>query len=113
MKERVFRSTLPSRAEAPLEGTWQMTAGRAHGVDAGRYLLVFHRGRVVFRHLTPPRWGGPGRFVLHGNTLEIRFADGVDAVYRWNVYRGRLTLRSTDKEVGPPNPTFGPLVSHQ
>ena len=102
------RSTLPSRAATPLDGTWQMTAGRAHGVDAGRYLLVFHRGRVVFRHLTPPMWGGPGRFVVHGNTLEIRFADGVDAIYSWNVYRGRLTLRYTDDEVGPPNPTFRP-----
>jgi hypothetical protein len=102
------RSPSPTAVATPLEGTWKMTAGRGHGVDSGRYVLIFHHGRVVFRHLTTPKFGGPGRFVVRGNVLELRFADGGDAVYRWNVYRGTLTLRYTAEQVGMPNPTFGP-----
>jgi TRAP-type C4-dicarboxylate transport system substrate-binding protein len=102
------RSTSPSRAVTPLEGTWEMTASPAHGIDSGRYLLVLNHGRWLFRHLTPPKWGGPGAFVVRGDKLEVRFSDGGDAVYRWNVYRGKLTLQYTAEKVGPPDPTFAP-----
>ena len=107
---RCARPQPAEKAATPLEGTWEMTAGRAHGIDAGRYRLVLQRGRVLLFHLSPPRWGGPpaGAFRVHDDTVVFRFADGTDAVYRWNVYRDMLTLRYTARQVGPPNPTFAP-----
>ena len=95
-------------AATPLDGTWEMTAGRAHGIDAGRYRLVLKRGKYRFLHLSPPRWGGPGVFSLRGNTVVLRAADGEENVYRWNVYRDTLTLEYTPEKIGAPNATFAP-----
>ena len=45
------RSLPREGAPTPLEGTWEMTAGRAHGVDAGRYRLILKRGKFLLFHL--------------------------------------------------------------
>jgi TRAP-type C4-dicarboxylate transport system substrate-binding protein len=96
-------------ASTPLQGTWEMSAPKRYGIDAGRYRLVFAHGRYVLTHLSPPRWGGPpaGSFRVEGHLVQLRDPSGEEGVYRWNVYRGTLTLRYTDKEIGAPNPTFG------
>ncbi len=97
-------------APTPLEGTWEMTAPSRYGIDGGRYRLVFTRGRYVLTHVSPPRWGGPpaGSFRVTGDHIvRLRDPDGSEGVYRWNVYRGTLTLRYTDKDIGAANPTYG------
>jgi TRAP-type C4-dicarboxylate transport system substrate-binding protein len=100
----------PSRqaTPTPLDGTWEMTAPKSHGIDAGRYRLVFAAGRFILTHLSPPKWGGPpaGSFGVDGHVVRLRDPDGGEGVYRWNVYRGTLTLRYTDKQIGAPNPTY-------
>jgi hypothetical protein len=98
------------REERPtmLDGTWEMTAPRRYGIDAGRYRLVLERGRFTFRHVSPPRWGGSGAFFVDHDKLQLRPSDGEDGLYRWNLYRGTLTLRYTKQRIGPPNPTNGP-----
>jgi TRAP-type C4-dicarboxylate transport system substrate-binding protein len=96
------------RSTTALDGTWEMTADSRYGIDAGRYRLVLRRGRWRFNHLSAPKWGGPGVFSRRGNTLRVHFADGGDAIYRWNVFRETLTLRYTSEHVGPPNPTLAP-----
>jgi TRAP-type C4-dicarboxylate transport system substrate-binding protein len=96
-------------APTPLDGSWEMTAPKRYGIDAGRYRLVFAHGRYVLTHLSPPRWGGPpaGSFRVDRHVVRLRDPDGGEGVYRWNVYRGTLTLEYTDKDIGAPNPTFG------
>ena len=96
------------RSTTALDGTWEMTADSRYGIDAGRYRLVLRRGRWRFNHLSAPKWGGPGVFSRRGDTLRVHFADGGDAIYRWNVFRETLTLRYTSEHVGPPNPTLAP-----
>jgi hypothetical protein len=85
-----------------------MTAPHRYGIDAGRYRLVLERGRFSFRHVSPPRWGGSGAFFVDHDKLQLRPSDGEDGLYRWNLYRGSLTLRYTEQRIGPPNQTFGP-----
>jgi TRAP-type C4-dicarboxylate transport system substrate-binding protein len=109
--ERPVRCSRPSnrqRSTTALDGIWEMTAASRYGVDAGRYRLVLKAGRLVFTHLSPPRFGGPGVFAVRGDTVRIHFADGGDASYRWNVFRETLTLRYTSEKLGPPNPTLAP-----
>jgi TRAP-type C4-dicarboxylate transport system substrate-binding protein len=96
-------------APTPLEGTWEMTAPSRYGIDGGRYRLVFAHGRYVLTHVSPPRWGGPpaGSFRVENHLVRLRDPNGEEGVYRWNVYRGTLTLGYTDKKIGAPNPTYG------
>jgi TRAP-type C4-dicarboxylate transport system substrate-binding protein len=102
------------RAVTPLDGTWEMTTP-AHGidaVDAGHYRLVLRRGKFALFHLSPPRWGGrssgdAGIFSVRGDTVVLRSTDGVDNVYRWNVFRQTLTFGYT-RQIGAPNPTYAP-----
>jgi hypothetical protein len=108
----------------PLDGTWEMRATVAQvaaethttrqdaAVDAGLYRMILKRGHVVMYHLSTPQWGGPPGGVLtvhHGGTVEFRFPDGDEGVYRFNLYRDTLILRyPPGKRQGAPNPTFAP-----
>jgi hypothetical protein len=50
-----------------------------------------------------------GVFAVRGDTVEFRFPDGEDGIYRWNIYRGTLTLDYVPgNRKGAPNPTFAP-----
>ncbi len=103
---RCARALSRQRAVTPLDGTWEMTAGSAHGIDGGDYRLVLRRGKMVLTHLSAPRWTSLAVFTVRGGTLQIRDADGGDAFFRWNVYRDALTLSYTRERIGAPNPTY-------
>jgi len=109
-------------AATPLDGTWEMTAGLAEviaathvppedaQIDVGRYRMVLKRGRVsasVF--YSEAQSHSTGVFTVRGATVEFQFPDGEEGIYRWNVYRGTLTLRYVPgNKKGAPNPTFAP-----
>jgi TRAP-type transport system periplasmic protein len=117
---RCFRSLPRQTAATPLDGTWEMIASLAQviaathatrddaQIDVGRYRLVLRRGRVsasVF--YSDATSHNTGVFAVRRDTVEFRFPDGEDGIYRWNVYRGTLTLRYLPGNTkGPPNPTF-------
>jgi TRAP-type C4-dicarboxylate transport system substrate-binding protein len=119
---RCPRSLPHQTAATPLDGTWEMTAGLVQVVaathiprddariDVGRYRLVLRRGRVSASVLYSDATShNTGVFTVRGDTVELRFPDGEDGIYRWNVYRGTLTLRYLPgNKKGPPNPTFAP-----
>ena len=79
-------------------------------IDVGRYRLVLRRGRVSASVFYPDATShNSGVFAVRRDTVEFRFPDGEDGIYRWNVYRGTLTLRYLPgNKKGPPNPTFAP-----
>ena len=119
---RCLRSLPRQTAATPLDGTWEMTAGLAQVVaathvtredaqiDVGRYRLVLRRGRVSASVFYPDATShNSGVFAVRRDTVEFRFPDGENGIYRWNVYRGTLTLRYLPgNKKGPPNPTFAP-----
>jgi hypothetical protein len=73
------------------------------GVDAGRYRLRLHRGRVEFSHLSPGGWTSSGRYVTAGrDEIVARFGDGTTQRLRWNVYRDTLTLHLVGPATGAP-----------
>jgi hypothetical protein len=114
-------SPLPRRrgAATVLDGVWLMTASRRQVIAAtrdprsadgeyGRYRLVLHRGRFALSHLGPVLNHEDGSFVVHRpGTVEFRFESNT-ATYRFNVYRGTLTLRYAGEPTGPIEPTFRP-----
>jgi TRAP-type C4-dicarboxylate transport system substrate-binding protein len=119
---RCTRSLPRHTAATPLDGTWVMSVGLAQvvaathvpredaQVDVGRYRMVLRRGRVAASiFYSEATSHNAGVFVVRRNTVEFRFPDGEDGIYRWNVYRGMLTLRYLPgNKKGAPNPTFAP-----
>jgi len=119
---RCLRSLPRQTATTPLDGTWEMTAhlaqimaarhvsGEDAQIDVGRYRLLLTRGRVSASVFYPDSTShNTGVFVVRRDTVEFRFPNGEDGIYRWNVYRDTLTLRYLpDNKKGAPNPTFAP-----
>jgi TRAP-type C4-dicarboxylate transport system substrate-binding protein len=100
-----------AQAASALDGTWETTLTTKTlvaetndpdaGVDAGRYRLRLHRGRVEFSHLSPGAWTSTGRYVsVGGDEIVARFGDGTTQRLRWNVYRDALTLHFVGPETG-------------
>lgn len=76
--------------------------------DAGRYRLVFRRGRVSFFHFGEARSSNTGVFSVRNDVVRFTSASET-VVYLWNVYRDTLTFRFPEgRETGAPNPTFAP-----
>jgi TRAP-type C4-dicarboxylate transport system substrate-binding protein len=117
-----FESAPRQTAATPLDGSWEMTASLAQvmaathvpradaEIDVGRYRMVLKRGRVSASVLYSESTShNKGVFTVRGDTVEFRFPDGEGGIYRWNVYRGALTLRYVPgNKKGAPNPTFAP-----
>jgi TRAP-type C4-dicarboxylate transport system substrate-binding protein len=125
-RKRAGRKTRPAAnpparetVATPLDGTWEMAVSVAQVIgithspegaeaDAGRYRLVLRRGHASSFHLGDENGSSRGAFSVRGNVVLFRYANET-LVYRWNVYRGTLTLRYLPgRETGPPNPTFAP-----
>ena len=113
------KSPARSTVVTPLDGTWEMAASLAQVIgithspqgaeaDAGRYRLVFRRGRVSFFHFGEARSSNTGVFSVRNDVVRFTSASET-AVYLWNVYRDTLTFRFPEgRETGAPNPTFAP-----
>lgn len=113
------KSPARSTVVTPLDGTWEMAASLAQVIgithspqgaeaDAGRYRLVFRRGRVSFFHFGEARSSNTGVFSVRNDVVRFTSASET-VVYLWNVYRDTLTFRFPEgRETGAPNPTFAP-----
>jgi len=107
------RLPAPETGETPLDGTWQMTATRAQAgddIDAGHYALFLSHGRLRFSFSSPGTSGSrtTGVFRLEGRKVVFELGDGTSSIYRWNLFRGLLTLRRVPGVSEAPNPTFAP-----
>jgi TRAP-type C4-dicarboxylate transport system substrate-binding protein len=123
------------QAASPIDGIWEMRVGRDDLIgnpaykllrdasrhptaqdlrlDPGVYRLVLHGGRVSSSiTASAENVSASGVYTLHGGRIEITLTKGNSAgetwVYRWSLYRDRLTLRGFPGVVSPPNPAFAP-----
>jgi TRAP-type C4-dicarboxylate transport system substrate-binding protein len=124
-----------SKGTSPIDGVWEMRIGRDDLIgnaaykllgdasphptaddlrlDVGVYRLVLHGGRVSSSHHSSAEdVSATGDYTLHGGRIEITLSKGNSAgetwVYRWSLYRDRLTMRGVPGVFSPPNPAFIP-----
>jgi hypothetical protein len=82
-------------------------------LDVGVYRLALHGGRVSSSHHSSAEdVSAKGVYTLHGDRIKITLTKGTSAgetwVYRWSLYRDRLTMRGILGVFSPPNPAFVP-----
>jgi TRAP-type C4-dicarboxylate transport system substrate-binding protein len=124
-----------SEAATPVDGAWEMRVGRDDLIgnpaykllgdasphptaddvrlDVGVYRLVLHGGRASLSHdSSAEHKRGSAVYTLHGDRIEIRITAGDNPgetwVYRWSLFRDRLTLRGVPGVFSPPNAAFVP-----